>query len=159
MCCGSRNEALKAFRNAVAAGRNVFVALLVDAESPVTKGPRQHLTSRDRWDVTFADEDGVHLMVQVMETWIIADTDALAAYYGRGFRRNALPGAQNLEDVPKLNVERALRRATAQTTQGRYHKIRHARDLLSRIDLSRVRRRCGHCERFVSKISAQIEVG
>lgn len=156
-CCGSRNDALRAFRNAAATNRDVFVVLLVDAEGPVSQSPREHLASRDRWDVAFADEDALHLMVQVMETWIVADPDALAAYYGQGFRPNALPGAQNLEPVSKLEVERALHRATEHTRKGRYHKIRHARHLLHRIDSGRVRSRCGHCERLFNTIDAQIE--
>lgn len=157
VCCGDRVHALRGFRSAVAAGRGDYVALLVDAEGPVSKDPRRHLASRDGWDVTFADEDAVHLMVQVMETWIVADGDALAAYYGQGFRRNALPATQNLEDVLKSDIEQALKRATEKTTKGSYHKIRHAKDLLSCIDPTRVRRRCGHCERLFKGISAQIE--
>ena len=43
--------------------------------------------------------------------------------------------------------------------KSRYHKIRHARDLLSRIDPTRVRQRCGHCDRLFSKLSALIEAG
>ena len=156
VCCGSRSAALRDFRNAVQAGRGGFVAL-VDAEGPVSEDPRRHLASRDEWDVTFADDDAVHLMVQVMETWIVADADALADYYGKGFRRSALPGAKNLEDVPKIDVEQALRRATESTTKGRYHKIGHARDLLGRIDPRRVRQRCGHCDRLFNKLSAEVE--
>ena len=157
VCCGSRNDARRAFRNAAATNRDVFVVLLVDSEDPVSESPREHLASRDGWDVAFADEDALHLMVQVMETWIVADPDALAAYYGQGFRPDVLPGAQNLEPVSKLEIERALRRATEHTTKGRYHKIRHARHLLHRIDLGRVRSRCGHCERLFNAIDAQIE--
>lgn len=157
VCCGSRNAALRAFRNAAASGRDAFVALLVDAEGPVSESPSRHLASRDGWDVAFADEASIHLMVQVMETWIVADVDSLAAYYGQQFRRNALPSARNLEDVPKAELERALRFATERTTKGRYHKIRHARHLLRRIDLDAVRQRCKHCDRLFTTVSAQIE--
>lgn len=157
VCCGSRNAALRAFRNAVASRRDAFFALLVDAEGPVSESPSQHLAARDGWDVAFADEKSIHLMVQVMETWIVADVDSLAAYYGQQFRRNALPSARNLEDVPKAEVERALRFATERTMNGRYHKIRHARHLLRRIDLDAVRRRCKHCDRLFTTVSAQIE--
>lgn len=57
----------------------------------------------------------------------------------------------------KAEVERALRLATERTTKGRYHKIRHARHLLRRIDLDAVRRRCKHCDRLFTTVSAQIE--
>lgn len=155
--CGNRNAAFRAFRNAVNAGDDVFVMLLVDSEAPVSTGSRQHLASRDEWDLSFADEEAVHLMVEIMETWIIADADALATYYGQGFRRNALPTRQNLEDVSKSDVERALNHATEQTTKGRYRKIKHARDLLRRIDVNKVRERCRHCERLFNTATEQIE--
>lgn len=155
--CGSRKAAFRAFRNAVNAGDDAFVMLLVDSEAPVSTGPRQHLASRDEWDLGFADEDAVHLMAQVMETWIIADTDALDDYYGQGFRCNVLPHRENLEDVSKRDVEQALNRATEQTTKGRYHKIKHASDLLRRIDVSKVRRRCRHCDRLFHTVTEQIE--
>ena len=113
VCCGSRDAALRAFRNATAADRGAYVALLVDTEGPVSESLGQHLTLRDGWDVTSADEDAIHLMVQVMETWIVADPDTLARYYGQGFRSNALPRAQNLEEVSKGDIQQGLNRATS----------------------------------------------
>lgn len=157
VACGSRNAAFQAFCNAVSASDDAFVMLLVDSEAPVSTGPRRHLASRDGWDLSFADEEAVHLMVEVMETWIIADADALVTYYGQRFRRNALPSRQNLEDVSKSDVERALNHATEQTTKGRYQKIKHASDLLRRIDVNRVRQRCRHCERLFNTVTEQIE--
>ena len=155
--CGSRGEAFRAFRKAVNAGGEIRVMLLVDSEAPVSTGPRQHIVSRGEWDLSFADEDAVHLMVQVMETWIIADADALAAYYGQGFKRNALSRRVNLEDVSKIDIEQALNRATEQTSKGCYQKIKHARDLLRRIDVNKVRERCRHCERLFNTATEQIE--
>ena len=155
--CGSRNVAFRAFRNAVDAADDAFVMLLVDSEAPVSTSPLQHLVSRDKWDLSFADEDAIHLMVQIMETWIIADTDALGTYYGQGFRPNALPRGQILEDVSKDDIERALNRTTEQTTKGRYQKIKHASDLLRRIDVNKVRRRCRHCKRLFNTITEKIE--
>ena len=70
---------------------SAIVVLLVDAEWPVNGAPRSHLQSRDGWGMGFADEDTIHLMVQVMETWIVADPDALSRYYGRSFNSNVLP--------------------------------------------------------------------
>ena len=61
VACGARNEAFRRFRNAVSNGDDATVVLLVDAEEPVNGTPRQHLQSRDGWDMQFADEDTVHL--------------------------------------------------------------------------------------------------
>ena len=100
------------------------------------------------WDLSFASEDAVHLMVQAMEAWIVADSEALAGYYGQGFRARRLPKANNLEIVLKPTVERSLTEATQHTQKGPYHKIRHASDLLKRIDPDKSKGRCPHCERL-----------
>ena len=87
-------------------------------------------------------------MVQTMETWIVADPEALGAYYEQGFQRDALPRHQNLEEVGKDDIAEALDRATQGSEKGKYHKIHHARALLQCIDPARVRRRCPHCDRL-----------
>ena len=149
VCCGARKEAYKRFRNARANRDAGIVVLLVDSEGPVgVSTSAGHLAARDGWDLDGVDDDFVHLMVQTMEAWIVADPDALGAYYGRDFRKNALPRQQNLEDVSKRDVAKALDRATRHSQKGRYHKIRHARHLLQRIDPAAVRRRCRHCARM-----------
>ena len=110
------------------------MVLLVDAERPVQAQPRAHLYARDRWDLADVDDRAVHLMVQTMEAWIVADADALSSYYGQRFNERALPRAADLERVGKQDLENSLQRATAGTQKGRYRKIAHASDLLKRID-------------------------
>ena len=78
-------------------------------------------------------------MVQTMEAWIVADSAALSSYYGQGFRANKLPKAPDLETEAKTTVERSLVEATKDTQKGRYHKIKHASDLLKRIDVESVK--------------------
>ena len=149
VCCGGRDEAYKGFQNACANGDAGIVVLLVDSEDPVrAANPSDHLTARDRWDLGGVDDDAVHLMVQTMEAWIVADPDALGAYYKQGFVMDALPRHPNLEDVDKSDLAEALDRATRKTRKGKYHKIHHARELLQCIDPARVRRRCHHCDRL-----------
>ena len=155
--CGARNEAFRGFQNAVGNRDYAIVVLLVDAEGPVNGAPRSHLQSRDGWGMGFADEDTIHLMVQVMETWIVADPDALSRYYGRSFNSNVLPKGENLEREPRADVERVLNQATDRTRKGRYHKIRHASDLLKQIDVGRVKARCPHCARLFDKLRLMID--
>lgn len=159
VACGARNEAFRKFRDEVGKGGDAIIVLLVDAEGPIPadRGPRQHLQSRDKWDMQFADEDTVHLMVQSMEAWIVADPDALSAYYGQNFNGNALPKRENLEMAPKADVARALNRATERTTKRRYKKIKHASDLLKRIDVEKVKDRCPHCARLFDVIGRMID--
>lgn len=154
--CGSRNEARKRFDNECRRAEPGIVILLVDSEAPVNTGPIDHLASRDGWNLQGVESGRVHLMVQTMETWIVADSKALKSYYGQGFRESALPRNRNLEEVSKKDVAEGLTRATEQTQKGAYHKIRHARHLLQRIEPATVRQRCGHCERLFTTLKGLI---
>ena len=149
VCCGSRNETHRRFQNARENMEVGIVVLLVDAEDPV-RGMTSvdHLIARDGWDFHGVDSDVVHLMVQTMEAWIVADPNALRTYYRQGFRKSALPRHPNLEEVRKAEVVQALDRASEHTQPGRYRKIHHARHLLQRIDPMTVRKRCPHCNRL-----------
>lgn len=157
VCCGSRNEAYKRFQNQRSKRDPGITVLLVDSEASVDANPATHLAKREGWDLHGVDDDTIHLMVQTMETWIIADSDALRGYYGRGFRENPLPSHQNLEEVDKHDIAEGLNRATGGTQKGAYHKIRHARHLLQRIDPTTVRQRCGHCERLFTTLLGLIK--
>ena len=148
VCCGGREDAFRNFRNAVHNSGDDIVILLVDAEEPVSGSARAHLRSRDGWDLGFVSEDRVHLMVQTMEAWIIADPNALVNYYGQSFRQNVLPKTANLETVAKTDISRTLEQATRDTQKGVYHKIHHAKDLLKQIDAYKVRQRCPSCKRL-----------
>jgi Domain of unknown function (DUF4276) len=157
VCSGGRNAAFDGFRNAVQNGDDAVVVLLVDAEAPVNGAASAHLQARDGWDLGFASDQAVHLMVQTMEAWIVADPDALAAYYGQGFLKNALPKSQNLETVAKATLATALENATRKTkTKGAYHKIRHASDLLKLINREKVQQRCPACARMFEALGEAI---
>lgn len=158
VCCGGRSETFRRFRNEVTTASDTFVVLLVDAEESVHGSPCAHLHACDGWDMGFADDDAVHLMAQVMETWIVADSAALRRYYGRGFDENALPKGSDLEDVSKPDVTIALKRATRHTTKRCYHKIWHAKDLLARIDVEQVKNRCPHCKRLFEALGQEIRL-
>jgi hypothetical protein len=154
--CGGRQTAYEAFLNGrrqPAAGE--LIVLLVDSEAPVTAASRAaHLRARvgDGWDLTGVPEDHIHLMVQAMEAWIVADPEALADYYGQKFQRNALPTRPNLEEEPKADCANKLSAATRPTQKGEYQKIRHAADLLARISSEKVRSRCPHAEIMFSTL-------
>ena len=152
--CGSRNAAFDAYKNAVQTNVDTLNLLLVDSEGPLSAPPWAHLAALDRWDLGVETANQVHLMVQTMETWIVADGEALAKYYGSGFRAASLPAAKELELVSKNDVARALKAATKNTTKGDYHKIRHAADLLARLDAPRVRSKCPACERLFASLEA-----
>ncbi len=140
--CGGRTEARDAFLNATKIAPDDHAFLLVDSEEQVVHAPKQHLSHRDGWNLNAIPERKIHLMVQTMETWIVADVEALIAHYGKNFLPNSLPKAVNLELVPKAKVADVLRHATGKTLKGEYHKINHASALLQRIRPEEVRSRC-----------------
>lgn len=128
------------FRDAVGRDGGGKTILLVDSEGPV--------------NVTGIGDDAVHLMVQSMEAWIVADGRALAEYYGQKFQPSALPKTANLESVSPKNILSALKRATRNTKKGEYHKIRHASELLARLDPQQVKKRCPSCRRLFEALES-----
>jgi Domain of unknown function (DUF4276) len=156
--CGSRNDAHDAFRNANRTSPESFNVLLVDSKEAVAQAqsPRNHLQQRDRWDLKGVNEDSIHLMIQIMETWIIADPDTVAAYYKQHFLKNALPRDQNIEGVGKGQIYGALHHATMKTQKKEYRKIRDAAALLEAIDPVIVRRRCPSCDRLFATLERAI---
>src|SRR5262249_33320457 len=109
VACGSRESAYDKFCHAVRDHRDSFCVLLVDAESPVTTSPWEHLRNQDRWNLPVTSDDHCHLMVLVMESWLMADPDALERFYGQGFRRKELPPHSNVEAISKETIETALK--------------------------------------------------
>lgn len=152
VCCGTRSAAYDAFINALRTSAASLNILLVDSESslPPETGNRErdadcrvaHLTTQDGWNLSVAQPERIHLMVQCMEAWIVADPEAVALFYGQGFIRNSLPARINLEEEPKADIYNKLKNATRGTQKGGYGKIRHASQLLTRIDPGKVAVRC-----------------
>lgn len=108
IACGGRQNAYGKFRSAVRnASAGDFVVLLVDSEGPVGGVPAwRHLHNRDGWTKPDeAGDDSAHLMVEVMESWFLADKGAqgllrawlsgdgtVDAHGHRGSRQGCCPG-------------------------------------------------------------------
>lgn len=157
MCCGGRQATYKRFKSALITEPKTINVLLVDSEAPIAplcgdeasdaKAVLAHLTRQDGWDLSDVPAQHVHLMVQCMEAWIVADPPALAIFYGQHFRANQLPGNLNLENESKTDLADKLERATSdqgknKIPKGRYEKIRHGSQLLKLIDPMKVTARC-----------------
>ena len=156
--CGSRQAAYDDYRTALRTHPDSINLLLVDAEGPVGQAPWLHLEERDGWQKPDVGDDRCHLMVQMVEAWLLADPEALEEYYGQGFQAGALPGQPDVEAIPKADLGAALERASRGTQKGRYRKIGHCADLLARISTRKVRARARHCERLFATVE-QLVVG
>lgn len=154
IACGSRGDTYRKFSSAVRKGEPAI--LLVDAEQPVTApGPWQHLRASDNWERPGgATDDQCHLMVQIMESWFLADTDTVESYYGRGFRRQDLPRSPNVEQVPNQDVLSSLNQAARNTRKRGYSKGKHSFEILGRIDPGRVRAASPYANRFIEALTS-----
>lgn len=159
VACGGRRNAFEQFCTALEdGGRNEAAFLLVDAEGPVTcASPWDHVAQQkgEAWErPARAAEDNLHLMVQCMEAWLMADRSALTKFYGQGFNEKALPSATaRLEEVGKLDLYRKLEQATRDTkTKGRYGKGEHSFKLLATLDPDLIRTASPWAERFFATL-------
>ena len=152
---GGRKQAYDAFKTAHERDQRIAV-LLVDAEAPVTGSDSwAHLQTRDGWNrPTSATDDQCHLMVQIMESWFLADREALQDFYGAGFRPQALPGNPKIEQVPKQDVLNGLERAAQSTRQRGYSKGRHSFSILATLDPTKVRAASPYANRFIQALLA-----
>jgi hypothetical protein len=159
--CGGRKEAFDDFEMAMIADPTAFNVLLIDSEAPVATitEPWQHLKSRvgDEWAKSANySKESCHLMVQTMEAWFMADQEAVANYYGKGFQKNALPKNLKIEEIPKSDLEPKLKKAASETKKGEYQKIDHGSELLSRISAQKVRDASPACERLFQTLAGQM---
>ena len=171
VACGGREDAYDSFCTAIANGDEAI--LLVDSETSVAgqyqQGshedwqPWQHLNERagDEWEKPAGSEDtDCHLMVQIMESWFLADRETLKNYFGQGFQENQLPAAANaIESVSKVQVYDALAKATRSCkTKGQYGKGDHSFNLLATIDPVLITTASPWAKRFVDELKKKMGV-
>ena len=146
---GSRNDTFAQFAEAVKnAPPGELPILLVDSEGPVAPGHSvwQHLHQQDGWQQPAgASAEQAFLMVQAMETWLLADPDALRNYFGRSFRAGRLPQRPDLESIPKDDALRSLENATADCRRP-YAKGTVSFDILARINANLVAAKCPYAK-------------
>ena len=152
-----RGDSVSDFIKGMKSNSGATNILLKDSEGPGIQVALDGVRSHDHWDSRLdpqIPDDQLHFMVQVMESWFLADRQALDAYYGQNFAANRLPSNPNVEQVAKDDVLTGLEEATRRTQKGKYHKTRHAPDLLARIDVARVRSAAPACNRLFNALEA-----
>jgi hypothetical protein len=154
--CGSRSETFKDFILGRKHHPDALNVLLVDSEGRVDPPRWDHLRRQDRWDIPDLPEDQCHFMVRAIEAWLVADPEALAEFYGHGFRRNSLPRQEDVEAIEKTDLMTKINRAVENTSKKAYKKIDHCAELLKRIDRGKVRSRAHHCDLLFTTLEARI---
>lgn len=149
---GGREQTFDDFKLAMPNCRvGEIVVLLVDSETPVTAATGvEHLRANDNWIFPNLGNHCVFLMVQTMESWFLADRNAMQTFYDGGFSPKSLPGSpSSVETIRKEDVASGLKAATAKTkTKGAYHKIEHGCALLGLIDPTLVEKGSPHAKQF-----------
>jgi len=165
---GGRGSVYKDYRDAIK--NNEEAMLLVDSENAISpeyqKGesdtwkPWAHLKTnkQDLWEKPKGAKDtDCHLIVQAMESWFLADRDAIKAFFGQGFNENALPSAP-VEEVTKDTLYNALKQATrACKTKAAYGKSEHSFKLLAAINPEKVTHASPWAKRFVDSLHNKME--
>ena len=164
VACGSRSAAFDRFRT-VLQSTDDHPILLVDSEDPVAdanqpdaspSGAWQHLFERDNWArPDGAGDDQAQLMVTAMETWLLADRQALAAYFPN-MNANALPSDTGLEDRRREDVLQALENAARPSSKGGYSKGRDSFALLAQANPDALSSRLPHFRRFIETLEAHL---
>ncbi len=154
--CGSKFITFKDFLSAAKIYPDSFVSFLIDADDVVgeeetAKSFLQKQNSSWHWQTV--NEEQCFLMVQVMESWFLADVDALANYYGQNFNRNTLAKIKKVEKIAKSDVQMSLTEATKNTQKGEYHKTKHGAKLLELINPKKVRAAAPHCEKMFAALT------
>ena len=156
VACGSRGDAKNDFFDAIESHPDAFIVLLVDSEAPVNDKPWRHLNKYDKWQLQESHNDNYHLMVQVFESWLIADLDALKDFYGEGFDENVMELETEVEKISKKDVNYFLQLSTRNTEKGKYHKINHGPKILALLDVSLVRNTAPHCNRLFTTLAGKM---
>jgi len=175
---GSRNTAYSDYCTAINNGESA--ALLVDSEAevliskedakyevgnPRTWNPWYHLKHRrgrtgesaDHWEKPIgASEEDCHLMVQSMESWFLADINALKSFYGSTFNESGLPNRSDIEYISKDAVLTCLHTVSRNTRKGSYDKGAHSFGILASIDPNKVTALSPWASRFVLLLTAKM---
>jgi hypothetical protein len=157
IACGGREKTFDMFQTAHS-NREGYAILLVDSEDPVLgidSTPNSsigwdHLHNRDRWSRPIdANNNQAQMMTTCMESWIMADHDALKKFYGSRLRDSALFPIYDLERRLRHDVQECLIHATADCGNGRsYKKGEHSFKLLASLDPEVLSRHLPHFQRF-----------
>ena len=177
VACGGRQDAFDSFCTALKNGEPAL--LLVDSEAPVALAaqlgdatvkdvrsqwlPWLHLLHRpgDGWEKPAGAKDmQCHLMVQCMDSWLLADRASLKVFFEQGFLENQLPpDNRDVEAIAKNELYQSLANATRPCkTKAQYGKGEHSFKLLALLDPIKVMDVSPWARRFIDRLKDQMSI-
>ncbi|MFH0967906.1 MAG: DUF4276 family protein [Methanobacteriota archaeon] len=163
VACGGRNKAFDMFCTSTLGDRDQMRSfLLVDSEDPVEGedySPESsiawiHLEKRDKWDRPEGVLNSqVLLMTTCMETWIMADRDAIHAFFGGNIREASLLPIYELEKRPRDEVLESLISGTVNCGRNKaYRKGKRSFELLIHLNPKTLQQNLPHFQRFIQTL-------
>ena len=153
---GGRNATFDAYQTAVRMKKpDELPLLLVDSEDLMAEGTAEwdHLKTQDEWDrPASAGTKDAFLMVCCMETWFLADREALKKFFHDCWRDSALPQWPNLESISKNMIFEKLALATAGCGKKAYSKGKRSFEILKVIDPAIVAAKCPGAKRLLDRL-------
>ena len=152
---GSRENTFTMFQTAHS-DRGRYAILLVDSEDRVSGADFapdssigwDHLLIRDHWIRPIdTNNNQAQMMTTCMESWIMADHNTLRIFYGSQLHDSSLLPTLELERKFRHDVQRKLKDATVDCSNG-YKKGEHSFKLLGSLDPSTLNRHLNHFRRF-----------
>lgn len=137
--CGGRDDTFGDFK--IAHGNKEagdYVAMLIDSEDPIEDIEQawkhlQNVKTVNKWKKPKgATDDQVLFMTTCMETWIVADRDALHSHYGSDLQVSALPSLVELEARGRHDVQDKLAHATRKSKHA-YTKGQRSFEVLAKL--------------------------
>jgi|HubBroStandDraft_3_1064219.scaffolds.fasta_scaffold24203_3 hypothetical protein len=133
------------YHSGLKANPNAWNVLLLDSDTPADRAFAEMCRTKG---LESSHAGSVFWMVQIMESWFLADLAALRTYFCDRFPEAAAKGNPKVEEIPKADVMSRLENAAG----GKYHKVRDGGKLLALIDSEKVRRAAPNCDRMFSAI-------
>lgn len=166
VACGGRNQTVDRFNTAVTRPeQGVRPFLLIDSEIPVAlqndcssnpenAKPWDHLQNQEAGAFVKpqgAGNDQCHLMVQLMESWFLADPSAIQKVIGKHFVNTQVQHSGNIESISKAQVMSWMESSTGK----RYSKGKHSFKILTKLDPIKVQKVSPWAKRWVEEMQRE----
>lgn len=159
---GGRNATFEKFKTELRSSKDVYPILLVDSEDALQVPDINawvHLKNRDQWErPPHVKDEQAQLMVTCMETWIMADQDALQSFYGAPLNRKSLLPIHDLESKNRHTVQDALEKATRNCGPDRmYQKGKRSFRILGELNPDKLKEHLPHFNHLAATLSTLLD--